>query len=152
MPRTYRYDHFTQKEKPLTRPMSKESRSLKARAKQAVAQSDSKAHQGGKPRISYGKKFAESEQIYKEHHEHYEELHAQDGRTPVIPGKVQPIGALPGMEDPELRADFGHYFDRAKRDVRRMRNAMEDLLSAGGQMLSLPADLVRVALRRFRPA
>lgn len=128
------------------------SRALKRKEKQAVAATTKKAGSTAKPRISYGKKFAESTQRYQEHHQQFEELEAMRAHEAVMTGKAQPIGAIPGVEDPQLKAGVGEVFERAKRDVRRMRNAVEDFLDATGHVVRIPGQVLRTALRSFRHA
>lgn len=132
---------------------SSPSRAIKRQEKQAVSRSMQKAKAGGaKPRISYGKKFAESTERYQEHHQQYEELEAKRAHEAVMTGKAQPIGAIPGVEEPQIRTGVAEVFDRARRDVRRMRNAVEDFFDATGHVVRIPGEVLRVAIRRFRPA
>lgn len=145
MPRTYRYDHYTT----LT---PQPSRALKRRQKKKFAETEQAAHTSEKPKISYGKKFGETEERFQQKAEQFEELQERRAEEPVIKGKVRPIGALPTPEDPSLRANMGEILTRTRLDLRRMRNAVEDFVDASSHVLSLPAQILRTAARRFRPA
>ncbi len=141
MPRSYNFDHYTVH-------TQTSSRALKRKRKQGAHGKKAKQLADAKPRISYGERFAESKDRFQARVEQYEELHPLP--EPVIQVNARPIGATFDIEDTELRSNVGEVLDCARRDVRRMRNAVEDFINAGVHVLRMPGEVLKTALRQLR--
>ncbi len=108
----------------------------------------------GRDKISYGKRFAQTEERY-EAHRMEKELEELAGRD-IDPGRDAreraPIGALPMTTEPPPRDRFSELTDDAQRYVRMIRDALRDIGTASYRLARLPVEAALLAARRFRPA
>jgi hypothetical protein len=152
------------------------SRSALGDMKEAVAkdQADKRKEAGDTEKISYGKKFAKTEQMYQARRmsEELEELARQDGalddeqqaQAPgpaAAKGQVRsamedltrgaPIGALPQASERPPPDRFSELLDDAQRYTRVIREALADISTAGLRLARLPIEAAILAARRFGP-
>lgn len=135
------------------------------------AQYTEAAPAGPEPKIHYGKKFAQTEEmlIAKQMNRQLEELSGitaeeqakrEATRTTAElpePPQVQksaPIGALPLTEEPLPAMPQGvlrEILETATTDLQLVRAAARDLWVASFRLARLPLDAARVAVRHLRP-
>jgi len=129
---------------------------------------ESKHHGPGGEKISYGKKFAKTEEMYaaRRMNEELEELARKDGaldeeeqgeeRGPVRQAiedvtRGSPIGSLPTSSEPPPRDRFSELADDAQRYTAMIREAVKDITTAGFRLARLPVEAAILAARRFGP-
>jgi hypothetical protein len=84
------------------------------------------------------------------------QLEALAGLSPNAPVKPtatnrgQPIGAVPGVEEPLSRGPLWDVYDEALRQLRLLQSGLQDATKATGRLLSLPLEAARLAAQRLR--
>lgn len=152
MPRSYSFDHF---QVPKTMTPTPERGRKKGATK--------KANAGSTGKISYGKKFAETEELYQAHvmEAQLEELAGvtkEEASPRMSRGadadpidrmrKSAPIGAMPTAELGKKK--LRDFWSDGMRHVQLFREGTRDILNAASFFLHMPRDMMRSLLRRNR--
>ncbi|MCP3101771.1 hypothetical protein LZ198_23110 [Myxococcus sp. K15C18031901] len=175
MPRPYSFDHF---QVPKTLP---QSRSMRRRDKERLAQSRSHPPAAREEGVHYGKPFSETEEYYqaRQMEAELEELArpepdrkfahgpAPGGSRPTrkadkverrarpapapVVGGTTPIGALPPTREQPPRGRLPDLIDEAGRQLQTLRGGLGDAAKAMARLATLPLEVVRLAARRLNP-
>jgi hypothetical protein len=133
------------------------SRSALNEQKDRVARSDGRARTtgGGSGELSYGRRFAETGELYQAHRmeRELEALARQDDTRPAFrPPRGAPIGALPVAAEAPRRDRIAELADEAQQNTRMIGESLRDIFRALARIARLPIEAALIASRRFRPA
>lgn len=168
MPRPYSFDHF---QVPKTQP---QSRSMRRRDKEHLAQSRAHPEEAGREGVHYGRSFSETEELFhaRQMEAQLEELarespdrkfsrggsamkrgaRGKERRGHAVMRGTLPIGALPPTREQPPRGRIPDLIDEAGRQFQTLRGGLGDVAKAMARLASLPVEVVRLAVRRFSPA
>lgn len=135
-------------------------------------------HGHGEEKISYGRKFAQTQEHYvaRQMNRELEELAKEEGALDEEPekkpeakakkapvekkaarskmeelGRTAPIGAIPVTSEPPPNEGFGELVTEAMRYGGMIRSAVRDIFTASVKLARLPMEVASLAAHRIRP-